>query len=256
MHYLVVKKAIESGKHVFVEKPPVENTIQLKELIRLRKQCPSIMVGVGMNFGFSEMSNALNKIIRDKDYFGDITRIEINHHSSKPRKPLWGYNSIADSFLLSQLIHPLHQILEIGGKVEDISFRSSLHDSPLFVDLILDFKSGVTGILKSSTYYPYFEHRLEVYGSNGLVATIDNINQMKIVTEIEKKDYFGKVPSLNFNNSPLSSSAKNTGFSNELDNFFCSVGSGLSFKNSLESMIPSYDIISFLSNKLNRKYKK
>ncbi|HEX8182671.1 MAG TPA: Gfo/Idh/MocA family oxidoreductase [Candidatus Saccharimonadales bacterium] len=190
VHYLVAKKAIEKGKHVFVEKPPVENIEQLTELIDLNKKYRSAMTGVGMNFGFTEMSGALTKIIRDTAYFGDITRIEINHHSSKPREPLWGYESIADSFLLAQLIHPLHQMLEIGGKVRDVSFRSSMHDSPLFVDVILDFTSGTIGILKCSTYYPYFEHRVEIYGSNGLVASVDNINQMKIVAEVERKNYF------------------------------------------------------------------
>lgn len=256
VHFLVAKCAIEAGKHVFVEKPPVENTEQLMELIELNKNHRATTTGVGMNFGFTEMSNTLNKIICDTGYFGDVTRIEINHHSSKPREPLWGYKSITDSFLLSQLIHPLHQILEIGGKVRDISFRSSIHDSPLFVDVIIDFASGAIGVLKCSTYYPFFEHRVEIYGSNGLVASIDNINQMKIVAEVERKNYFGKAPSLNFNNSPLSSSAKNAGFSNELDKFFHDIINGLSFKNSLESMVPTYDIISYLSTELNRKYKK
>lgn len=256
VHYLVAKRAIEAGKHVFVEKPPVENIKQLTELINLNKRFTTAMTGVGMNFGFTEMSSALNKIIRDKEYFGDITRIEINHHSSKPREPLWGYKSIADSFLLAQLIHPLHQMLEVGGKVRDISFRSSLHDSPIFVDVIIDFASGAIGILKCSTYYPYFEHRVEIYGSNGLVAIIDNINQMKVIAELERKNYFGKAPSLNFNNSPLSSSATNAGFSNELDKFFHDVRRSLNFKNSLESMIPTYEIISYLSIELNGKYKK
>lgn len=254
VHYDVTKSAIKKGLHVFVEKPPVENSQQLKEILRLKKKYSPVQIGVGMNFDFTEMAETTRKILKDKKFFGNLTRVEITHHSSKPREPFWKHDTIIDSFLLAQLIHPLHQILIYGGSINNFSFRSSLHDSPLFIDVILDFESGATGILKSSSCYPYFEHRIELYGSKDTVLVINNINQLQIITRKEKRDFYKKSPMLNFSHSPLSSSLKNAGYTNELDSFFLSILKKKKFRADLESMIPTYAILDTLSSQLKKKY--
>ncbi len=254
VHYNVTKSAIKKELHVFVEKPPVENSEQLNEILNLLKKHSSVKVGVGMNFDFTEMSESVRKIIGDKGFFGELTRVEITHHSSKPREPFWKHDNIVDSFLLAQLIHPLHQILIYGGQVNEFTFRSSLNDSPLFIDLILDFRNGSTGVLKSSSCFPYFEHRIELYGSNDVIVVIDNVNRLQIITNKERRNFYKKSPVLGFANSPLSSSLKNAGYTNEIDSFFVSILEKKDFRSDLKSMTPTYAILDSLSDSLKNKY--
>jgi phthalate 4,5-cis-dihydrodiol dehydrogenase len=254
VHFDVVKRATDKGIHVFVEKPPVVNSSELEELIELQEVNNCVCIGVGMNFDYTEMSETIRKIIHKHDFFGDLTRVEITHNASKPRAPFWNHDNVVDSFLLAQVIHPLHQILIYGGEVESMSFYASDSDVPIFVEVMFEFKNKAVGILKTSTYFPYFEHNIEIYGSKGIVLSADNINQLRVIDGSEKRDFFKKSPSLHFAHSPLSSSAKNAGYTHEIDSFFKSVIEKKRFKSDLVSMRKTYEILDLLSSELKSRY--
>jgi predicted dehydrogenase len=79
-HFELAKAALESGKHVFVEKPFTSNAAQAEELINLAQQ-KNLMIMVDHTFLFTsavkKISELLNAGTLGKLYYYDSTRINL-----------------------------------------------------------------------------------------------------------------------------------------------------------------------------------
>lgn len=75
-HYEIAKKALESGKHVLVEKPMTTSLGQAQELVRLAKKSKKILM-VDHTFLYTDAIRKIKKIIDDKklgqiNYFDSV----------------------------------------------------------------------------------------------------------------------------------------------------------------------------------------
>ncbi len=70
-HFRFVKAAIEKGKAVYVEKPPVMNREELEELAHLYRENP-VPFATGFNRRFAPFSRALKEFIRQNPPFFDL----------------------------------------------------------------------------------------------------------------------------------------------------------------------------------------
>ncbi|OIP57779.1 MAG: oxidoreductase [Candidatus Levybacteria bacterium CG_4_10_14_0_2_um_filter_36_16] len=79
-HFILAKKAILAGKHVLLEKPMTQTSIQSQELIKLAEKNKRILM-VGHTFIYSQAVRQIKKIIKRKDfgqvYYFDSTRINL-----------------------------------------------------------------------------------------------------------------------------------------------------------------------------------
>lgn len=132
VHYNVIKTAIRMHIPILVEKPPVESTQQLMDLLRSADDNNSRPVVVGLNFGFSESFLKLRNVI-DKQELGDILSVNIVHYADKPKSSLWGLSNIR-STLLAQAIHPLGLVLELGDIVRLENSKIVNRDNGIFMN--------------------------------------------------------------------------------------------------------------------------
>lgn len=110
-HYKLVKKALLSKKHVFVEKPLSTNLIQAKELISIAKK-QNLNLFVGHVFIFSEVFNKIIQINRKE---------KINYLNFEWKK----FGTFDDDIFMNLLFHDLSIFLTLVGKPRKIHLKSS-----------------------------------------------------------------------------------------------------------------------------------
>lgn len=89
---------------IFIEKPPTASLAVLRKLAGSALGA-SVVVGVGLNLPYADVISQIDQYTFQSR--NPITRIKIDYHTNKPRKPLWNLASLLDSFLLAIMLHPL-----------------------------------------------------------------------------------------------------------------------------------------------------
>ena len=111
-HYSLIKKALVSKKHVFVEKPLCTNVSDSKELIKLATQ-NNLLLFVGHVFIFNEIFKEMTKIIkREKFQFAFFQ---------------WNkFGTFDEDIFLNLLSHDLSIILKLFGNPKQTKLLSSI----------------------------------------------------------------------------------------------------------------------------------
>lgn len=110
-HYRLVKKALLSKKHVFVEKPLCSKISEAKELIQIAKK-NNLFLFVGHIFLFNEVLKKIIKISNKEK----ITHIEFNWNK---------FGSFNEDIFLNLLSHDISIIFKLFGKPKKIKLQSS-----------------------------------------------------------------------------------------------------------------------------------
>jgi len=110
-HYSLIKKALLSKKHVFVEKPISMNIIQANELIKIAKS-NNLLLFVGHIFIFNDV---LKKIIQISN------KEKITHVNFEWNK----FGTFDEDIFLNLLSHDLSIILTLFGKPKKIKIHNS-----------------------------------------------------------------------------------------------------------------------------------
>jgi phthalate 4,5-cis-dihydrodiol dehydrogenase len=252
VHYEVAKYALENGLHVFVEKPPVNNITQLKELIALASS-KSLRAGVGMNFSYTDSNKIIHEIMQSDD-FDEPAFISVEHVSSKPTTVLWNLDSVMDSFLLAQLIHPLDYLLSFGGRYNSIHVYSSRSHSPLFIQVMIEFENNIIGCLKSGTFYPRFKHTIEIISRAGTTITVKDLGTIEVTRKDMPVpfDLKSKYCSTVYTPSPLKSGYSKAGYIGELEAFFQNILYNRDYRHSFSDLLPVYEALDKISSALGR----
>ena len=96
VHFEITKLALDKNIPVFIEKPPVVNYSQIKELSE-HPNFHKLTNGVGINFNYAESLIKINELFK-KENFGKLRYLNISHIANKPDKPLWGLKCLSDYF--------------------------------------------------------------------------------------------------------------------------------------------------------------
>ncbi|WP_103865886.1 Gfo/Idh/MocA family protein [Aquimarina sp. I32.4] len=254
VHFEVARYAILKNIAVFVEKPPTRTTKQLKELIYLAEKM-EIKTGVGMNFSYTYSNEVSHKIMQEGN-FGELSYISIEHISSKPREPFWNYDSVIESFLLAQLIHPLDYLLRFfNKKYSKLEVFCSSSTKPFFIQLMFTSHKGIIGSLLSGTYAQRFQHKIEIISNKGNSIKITDLNKVEISSpEISSPfEMNTKKCSLNLYKSPLKSGFNDSGYQNELDLFFKHILFNEKFSHSFDDMLPVYTTMDTISQQIDNQ---
>ncbi len=193
--YEIAKVALRKGLHVFAEKPLAANLAQAKELYALAKKKG---VTTGIDFEFPEIAEWKKvKELLDKKKFGVLKHVSVDWDwqsgDLKYGKKTWKTNVKEGGGALSfYFSHGLYYLEHFAGTLVDA--KSLFTHSPLSlnggevgIDILLKFKSGVTGNAHVSCNSPGFiRHRLMFICERGVIV-LENKNA--IVDNFTVKTY-------------------------------------------------------------------
>lgn len=137
-HYELCHRVIKAGKYLFVEKPPCQNIIQLKELINL--DCNhTTMVGVQKRYSpfVQTLKNCLHKS-------RPISYTMIYHTGSYPEG-----NPLTELF-----IHPMDLVTHLFGKAEVKGFQRLNEKETTTIQILLSHKD-ISGFIELSTAHSW-----------------------------------------------------------------------------------------------------
>lgn len=138
LHYEMVKKALNAGKHVICEKPFTSNATQLKELIDLSKEKNLLLLEAISNIYLPNVK----KIKEDLNKLGDIKIVTFNYSQ---------YSSRYDAFKEGKLA-PVFDINKDGGALVDLN----IYNIHILVNLF--------GLPEKATYLANIEKDIDTSG--------------------------------------------------------------------------------------------
>lgn len=173
-HYEIVKKAIFSGKDVFVEKPLALNSRQGQELMELADKKQKILM-VGHILSYHPAVIKLKSLIVSGK-LGKIQYVYSNRlNIGKLRTEeniLWSFAPHDISMILMLLGEEPIKVSAFGQD----SFGRGVYDTTVTT---LDFATGIKGHIFVSWLHPYKDQKLIIVGSKAMVV-FDDISQEKL----------------------------------------------------------------------------
>jgi predicted dehydrogenase len=167
---------LQSGFHVFCEKPPGRTVEDIKSVIHIENQNPSLKLMYGFNHRYHEsVQNALNlvqdgkfgKVINIRGLYGKAKLITFNQPDWRTKREIAG-----GGVLLDQGIHMVDLMRLFGGNFTEVhSFISNRHwgyDVEDNAYALMKTEDGVVGMLNSSATQWRHRFNLDInleYGS-------------------------------------------------------------------------------------------
>lgn len=152
-HFQLAKQILESGKNLFIEKPPCSTSTELTQLIELAKK-NNLTVVVGTQKRYATVYQLLKNNISPNG----------NYHFS------YATGSYAkEETLLDLFIHPLDLALFLFGPIKSFELNSSKGKAEMTLQLLVQHENGYSGTLLLSTAHQWSRplERLEVFDENG-----------------------------------------------------------------------------------------
>jgi len=159
-HIVVVKAALQAGKHVLVEKPFASSVEEAQEAVELAERL-GLTLMVSQNYRFFPAVRAVQELMRESR-FGELLHIDLDfrrHASPTPRRAT-GHRTWAQPLLLDMSIHHFDLLRAIIGS-EPTSVYCRTHNpiwagyrDPPEGSAIIDFGNGLTVDYRGSWAHP------------------------------------------------------------------------------------------------------
>jgi len=176
-------KALQNGKHVFVEKPMATKSIDAKEMLKAAKKYNK-KLAVGHNRRFSSVFNFI-KNLNDQNKIGKVLHLDANFSAPGAlsyKKTFWRANrkESPGGAIAGLGIHMIDLMCILGGKVKSIQSLVRKYAVNVNMDdttsAIFEFTNECTGNLTTLFACPYIS-TLNVYGTNmNIFSQIDSNN--------------------------------------------------------------------------------
>jgi predicted dehydrogenase len=191
-HHLLGKRALEAGKHVFLEKPMSLAAAQGQELVELA-EARGLTLMVGHILQYHAVFSALRDLVRG----GRLGRLR--HVTS--RRLAFGRIRRPEDVLWELAPHDFSMILGLTGtEPEAVDSVGAYHLSESIADLAsvhLAFPGNVTADVQVSWIHPVKEHRLVVIGTEAMAVFDDGEPWVrKLMLYPHRIDASGEVPLL------------------------------------------------------------
>ena len=186
LHAEITKKAVEKGKHVFVEKPMVITKKELSDLKRVHKKHPDIVIQVGFNRRYAPLNNKIMDLFKDRK--GPLI-INYRVNAGKLPKDHWVYHDKeGGSRFITELCHFVDYCKFVSGsEISDHNFFQTNHkalgdkESRENVVMSLRFKDGSLGNIIYNTIGDSGRSKefVEVYG-DGIMARLTDFRMLEV----------------------------------------------------------------------------
>ena len=191
-HGDMVIKALNAGKHVFVEKPMCLDIEQAKQIIKL-SEILKLKLMVGHLLLYHPAFIALSKIIEQKK-LGDLrylysTRLSLGKFR-KEENALWSFAPHDISMILSLVKDEPITVNAFGGSY----LTDSIADTSI---TMLKFSSNIKAHIFVSWLHPYKDQRLIVIGDKAMAVFQDTLSgPEKLMIYKHKAKWDGELPVL------------------------------------------------------------
>ena len=179
-HYHLVIEALQSGKHVLVEKPMALSTRHMDEMIELSRR-KNLKLAVSFQNRFNPPIIELRKKVESGEFgriFYGVASIRWNRNEEYYRQAQWRGKWASDGgVLMNQSTHNI-DLLQwmLGGEVDQVwghleNFNHPYIEAEDFGVATVKFKNGAVGIIEgTSVVYPKnLEETLSIFGEKGTV---------------------------------------------------------------------------------------
>ena len=183
-HAEIVKKLLESKKHVFVEKPMTYNSKEGDELVKLANKNKVVLM-CGYIERFNPAVGIVKKIINQEDT-GDLIMLEFHRENKIPLHikdvGIIYDTSVHDIDTANWLFEDFpHVVFARAGKIE--------HEHEDFANIMLGYKDNKTAIISSNWITPKRIRNFNATCTNAVISS-DFITQE---VTVEKKDKSEKI---------------------------------------------------------------
>ena len=165
-------KALESGFHVWIEKPPAASVAEIEEMAAASKQAGKL-VGIGFKKAFTPTATEVREVIQ-RDEFGEPHSVYLRYPQYLPAEndPPLGLGGSRRKWFLDHMVHPASLITSLLGPAAAVTYHRDAKGGGF---AFLEFPSGALGCIhfafgRSPTS---FLERLEVIGENANIV-VDN----------------------------------------------------------------------------------
>jgi myo-inositol 2-dehydrogenase / D-chiro-inositol 1-dehydrogenase len=185
-HYRMILDAAAAGKHVFCEKPldmSVDRIRQINETVEKS--------GIRLMTGFNRRFDPNFLKVREMVASGKIGTPHILKITSRdPAPPPESYLRVSGGLFLDMTIHDFDMARYlVGSEVEEVYSRATALTAPVFEKVgdwdtaitTLTFRNGALGTIDNSRKAVYgYDQRVEVFGSEGMVAVSNKLNDSHV----------------------------------------------------------------------------
>ncbi len=198
LHKDMIIKALESGKHVFVEKPLTVTVNEAKEVVTaVNKYGLKLQVGFNRRFDYAYLN--AKKRIEEGEIGEPIAYVTVVRDPGPP--PSWAadptksggifMDMLSHDFDMARfLIGEVIEVYVIGGNYiyDELKVKGDLD----VVSIAFKFDNGAQGLIHGTRKFPYgYELRTEVYGSEGVIYIGTNKDEMFALGTKQGLTYFG-----------------------------------------------------------------
>jgi predicted dehydrogenase len=175
-HYMFAEKALNNGKHVFIEKPMTDNFADAEKLVLLA-EAKGLKIAVGHIFQFAPPVTTMNEELR-KGLLG-----EVNHFSSQrinlgPPKTtvdvVWDLAPHDLSILLYLLNEIPSKVVAYGNSYQWKGFIDNAH-------IFLSFESGKTAHVNVSWLSSKKIRMIRLFGTSGMMEYDETAPKDKVI---------------------------------------------------------------------------
>jgi predicted dehydrogenase len=156
----VVIDCLQSGKHVFTEKPPADNLDAVRRMAQAAARSGRLSM-TGYNRRFCPVVRLAREAVEAQ---GPITLIAGEYHKPQLHKPpSWG----ASSWVIADVVHAVDTVRWLGGRVKSVtSLARADFDDPWVnrVAAVVEFESGPIATVASSYASGTRIERFEIHG--------------------------------------------------------------------------------------------
>lgn len=174
-HYRLAKEALQSGKHVIVEKPLAFHSKDAKELIKISKKKRKILM-VGHLHRYNPGIQRLKADI-DKGIFGKISFIHFSHFGNGPVRSdmgvIWDFFPHTVSILLYLL-----ESSPLGVSANGASYIKKGIEDIATIDMV--FPGGISAASIASWIYPFKKMNITIVGEKIYAAFDDYAEEEKL----------------------------------------------------------------------------
>jgi predicted dehydrogenase len=171
-HFDLAQRAIESGKHIIIEKPPVMKIEEAELLIEIAKT-RGLKIGTIFNNRYRHILDKLCQMIKS-GMLGSLIKVNVLHHASLVYGDApWLWNEKVSRYLVYEFgIHFFDFVVSLLGEHEAvihvIPFYQPTINQTTEIHVAIKFRSGAFAnftIAQDSTRHSTYKTIIDVYGT-------------------------------------------------------------------------------------------